>query len=207
MPKITEIKIREDKVTVEFDNQEKFILPPLVFSNYQLSSSQDISEDLYYDLKKQSDKFKAKQKGLDFLARKDRSVAEVKKYLKRINLSDSIIDETLDSFISLGYLNDYDFARKYASYWLRHKVIGELLLKKKLYEKGLQREIIEQVLKEEDVFQINLDEIYSLAQKKYRSLEGKVNKKAKLANFLRQRGFGSEVVFKMINRVTQEKEE
>lgn len=87
---------------------------------------------------------RAKQKAMDLLKMQDRSVHELCSKLKDQYYPDSIIDETLRYINRYGYLDDERFATNYIKNRMDHK--SKRILQQELLQKGVDGDLIEQVL-------------------------------------------------------------
>ncbi|MCP4137970.1 MAG: RecX family transcriptional regulator [bacterium] len=207
MTTITKMNYMETKVRVEFDNGERFDLPFEIVSRFRLSTGTEINEETYTRLFEEWTRFRCKRKALDYLAIRNRSTSEMKLALKKKKFPSDMIDETVEELVTAGYINDMDFALRFVKSKIKSKSIGENLLRKELFQKGLSREIIDQALEEGGARDIDFERLYETAQKKYKSSEGKKNRMQKLSYFLYQRGFKSETVNQILKRLKSEEEE
>lgn len=77
---------------------------------------------------------------LTYLARKDRSKAEVRRFLKRRGASPPAIEAVLQRLGRYGYVNDEAFAERWARSRLTRGPMGRLRLERELLTKGVGRE-------------------------------------------------------------------
>jgi regulatory protein len=204
MPQILNIKYNDSSIKVELDTGESLILPIEVFSMYSISAGKIVDSLLYQQLKEESTRFTCKQQALNYLAIRSRSEQEVRNYLIRKRYPKDIIDEILTGIKDKGYIDDYDYAVRYISSKKKSKVIGQNLLKRDLYRKGINKNLIKKAIKETGADLTDPDEIYELALKKLKSLKNKKNKISKLIFFLRQKGFEEESIRSVIDRLSDE---
>ncbi len=204
MPQILNIKYNDSSIKAELDTGESLILPPEVFSMYSISAGKIVDSLLYQQLKEESARFTCKLQALNFLAVRSRSEQEVRNYLIKKGFSKDIINEILTAIKDRGYINDYDYAVRYISSKKKSKVIGQNLLKRDLYRKGIDKNLIRKAIKETGADLTDPEEIYKLALKKMKNLENKKNKISKLIFFLRQKGFEEESIRSVIDRFSDE---
>ncbi len=201
MPEILNIKYSDTFIKVDIDTGESLMLPVEVFNMYSISAGKILDSLLYQQLKEESTRFTCKQQALNYLAMRSRSEQEVRNYLLKKGFSKDIINEIMIGIKDSGYLDDYDYALRYISNKKRSKVIGQNLLKRDLYKKGINKNLIRKALKETGADLTNPDEIYELALRKMKSLENKKNKIAKLIFFLKSKGFEDDAIRAVVDRI------
>ncbi len=150
----------------------------------------------------------AYNKSISYLGYRSRSRKEVAVYLERKGFSTEVIEKTLEKLESYRFVNDDDFARL----WVRNrkygKLMGRRIINQELIHKGVDREIIEDALKEiteED----ELRKAIQLAQKtlpKYSKLMKK-EQAYKTGQVLARKGFGWEVIRKALRAVWDQTED
>ncbi len=128
--------------------------------------------------------------------------SEVKQRLAREGFSETAIETAIEELIDSGHIRD----RKYAENWvvrrLKSNPRGKTLLKRELLDKGVDREVAEQVVAEietEDETTVAL-QIAQKRVKRYRQLPVHVAKR-RLHGFLARRGFGSEIVRQVLEQI------
>lgn len=205
MIEIVEIKYRETHIQLTLDTGEVFQVPGNITGHLTLKKGLALDTAMYEYLKDESERFTCRRKALDYLSLRNRTVQELRMLLKKKNFSESIISEILDSLTSAGYINDYKYAVDYISARRRNKVIGDSLLKSELYRKGVPSKSIDKAIRKSDDAPVEFEDIYRESLKKLARIEHKKNKPAKIALFLRQRGFDSGIIRKVIDRMKEEK--
>lgn len=142
----------------------------------------DLNSFLYEDLK-----IKATRKALSLLSYKPRTEREMRDKLKENEYDDEIIGVTLERLISLGYINDYDYAITYIE--SRLSTYGMYRIKSDLFRKGIASEIVDRASSDCDVDQS--DEIRELFAKKLKSCDGLTNEKRynRVMSYMLRKGF------------------
>jgi regulatory protein len=129
---------------------------------------------------------KAKNRALNFLSFRPRSIHETRHFLQLKRYSQEIIDQTLTFLIETGFLDDAKFAAWWVDSRCRAHPSGPIKLKTELKQKGVSAEIINQAT--------NLDYLKlakSAAQKFARRLtetDPQIRLR-KLQNYLQRQGF------------------
>jgi regulatory protein len=83
-----------------------------------------------------------------FLAVRPRSVAETTRRLRQLGFPDQLAEQVVAQLVELDYLDDEAFARAWVESRDRSRPRGELALRRELAQKGVGREIVDQVLAE-----------------------------------------------------------
>jgi regulatory protein len=81
-----------------------------------------------------------------FLEARPRSTAEVRRRLSTMGYRAALVDETLSRLTELGYLDDEAFARSWVASRDRARPRGAHALRRELQLKGVDRELIDEVL-------------------------------------------------------------
>lgn len=136
---------------------------------------------------------------LTFLARKDRSEAEVRRYLARRGASPPAVEAVLRQLVRYGYVNDQAFAERWARSRIARRPAGRLRLEQELLTKGVERETarraVDRVLEgqsERDLAQRFLAQRFG--GRKPRSL-------AQVIAVLSRQGFDAEVIEALCDRM------
>ena len=136
-----------------------------------------------------------------------RSQYEVTCKLKQKGFSDEIINETLDFFADLGYLDDLKFAQLWVSSRIRTKPRSKRFLEYELKNKGIAEDIIIQAVAE-----VDQDQEYSLAKdiaikrfSKMSNLDKNIVKR-RLVGILGRRGFNRYIVYNVLKEVVDNNE-
>jgi regulatory protein len=87
------------------------------------------------------------EKGLTFLERRDRTVAEVRERLAKLRFEKDVADAAIAKLEELGYLNDAVFARRYLR-MLIGKGHGRLRVVQEMRNKGFAGELARQTIDE-----------------------------------------------------------
>lgn len=146
---------------------------------------------------------KTKQTALKSLAKRPRSVYEVRKKLEEAGVSAQTIEETIEYCLGLDYLNDARLARDWISWRLREKPAGKLLIRFELRIRGIDEATIEAALVQQYNDQNELLYAVTAARKKsqaYRTLERETAER-RLRAFLSRRGFPYSIVGEAIDQI------
>lgn len=143
---------------------------------------------------------------LVLLAARDRTRYEVSRLLTAKGFAPNDSDAALDRLSEQGYLDDRRFADSWARGRLRTKPMGPHRLGRELRSKGVEEDLVREVLKE--VYEAGEDEAARRAiAGKLRQLSGlsAASRAGRLARFLQGRGFSHEVIWRLLREGEQGK--
>lgn len=142
---------------------------------------------------------------------RQRSEEEVRDYLRNLSfkrkvkdqeeISLFIVDTTVARLKELKLINDLDFAKNWVD--ARRKKKGPRVIKQELFQKGIDREIIEQVISEQGTDYSGQGVAEQLLEKKMRVWKNlpKMELRKKAFDFLLRRGFEYDVVKEVVNKI------
>ncbi len=149
---------------------------------------------------------KARQLGIRYLGRADRTVDQIRQRLVRASFSEVVIEQVLADFAQRRWLDDEQFARRWISSRLEKKPAGARRLASDLHQRGLAPETVARVLEE---FSGTLDspaamvELLRRQRGRYAGLDEQKAKR-RMLNFLRRRGYTEEGAWRALNQVWKE---
>jgi regulatory protein len=83
-----------------------------------------------------------------FLAVRPRSVGETRRRLRHLGYPQALVDQVVERFAEVGYLDDAGFARAWVESRDRARPRGETALRRELAQKGVARAVVDEVLGE-----------------------------------------------------------
>jgi regulatory protein len=159
----------------------------------------EVTRDYLNEILETEEYQKCLSKTYDYISRRLHSEKELKTKL-RGKFSSQNIHKAIDKLKELGYIND----RKFAEMWVEQRQIsrGKYVLNQELIKKGVDKELIAEVLAEKANDPENEFEIASnLAIKKLKEGMSKDEVYLKIGGYLSRRGFSYEIVKKVINDI------
>lgn len=202
--KITKIEIqKKDKhrYNIFIDGVFAFGLYEDSVLKYGLRTGDELNEEKIKEMREFDEFGYGKKTAYSFLAYKPRSKKDLVKKLKQKKLSDKIIEDIIELLEKQKYLDDKIYAKNYLEDKLNSKPIGKRLAKLKLFEKGIDKELIETTINEN----YSEDKEFELAQKLMKKYEKKVkfkdmaDKKNKCYRYLISKGFDYEIAGRVLN--------
>ncbi|GAB6144935.1 regulatory protein RecX [Desulfocicer niacini] len=141
---------------------------------------------------------------LRFLAPRPRSVAEMQRHLTKKEIPPGLMDLTLEKLMNENLLNDEEFARMFVESRERHKPRSRFALGCELRQKGIEENIIDQILEGMD----EQTSAWNAVRSRLRSWQhlDMESLRKKVFNYLRYRGFGYEISLNTWNSVVSEME-
>lgn len=143
---------------------------------------------------------------------RNRSEKEVRDYLKNLSfkrkvkdqeeISALMIDATVEVLNRKGLLNDEQFAKDWVEARRKSKNKGKIALKQELFQKGVAKEIVDQVVSEEHTTESEEQLATQALEKKLKSWKNlpTLELKKKAYEFLMRRGFEYPVVKQVVEK-------
>lgn len=203
--KITAIKTQKrnsQRVNIYLDGEFAFGLSRIVAARLQIGK--ELDKEKIVSLKAQDQEEKAYQRVLNYLSYRLRSEQEVRQFLKRHEFSDLTIDAVIQRLHSSGLVDDHMFAELWVENRLEFRPRGRRALAAELRQKGINNNIIDDVLHDIDDNEVALQ----LAQKqasKYEQLDWQEFRR-KLSAYLARRGFYYQTIAPIVKQIWSELE-
>jgi regulatory protein len=195
-------------VVIYFDNDEVLFLSVDIFYKSGLKKNDEISDDRFSSLIKENRLFHIKQRAFLYLGRRQHSTYELRIKLKQKGYETELINEVLDDLKNKNYLDDTEFAKIFVEEKIKLKLWGEQKLRSELIKRGINSEIISDVLRDIISEEDKLNNVMTIASKKYDTLRNrKLDKdviKKKLITFLNSRGYNYAVIKEVCNELIKE---
>jgi regulatory protein len=173
-----------------------------------LQVEQELLPEQLEQLRSEEAEQQAVDRALNYLSFRPRSREEVRRYLRRKEIPPEIIEAALARLDRLDFVND----RAFAEFWIETRgqfnPRGAHALKNELRMKGVEREVVDELVDDEQ------DEERALraGRKKAMSLVNVPNMdyarfRNRLGSFLQRRGFGYEVTTRTVRALWEELKE
>lgn len=202
--KITSIEKqkKEGRYNIFLDGEFAFGLYKETIYEFGLRVNDEITPKQAEEIKTRDEIGFGKRVAYRFLNYKQRSEKEVRKKLKEKKLSDGSIDIVISSLKDLKYINDESYAKSYLQSKILRKPEGKRVLKMKLADKGIPKEIAESIISEQYPPETETEKAAELLKKYEKKVRAKTpaEKKQKCFRFLLSKGFD----FDTINEVLRQ---
>jgi len=199
------------KVKILFDDASFIMVSYEIALESGLRKNDDLNDKQKEELIRRNELFQIKNSAFGYLSRRLHSKSELKIKLAQKKYSKELINEVIDYLIEKNYLNDREFAEKYAQEKVTFRKIGTGKVKGELFKKGIDREVIEEVLSRFNDDPIVMENAIILAQKKLlfysaKSLTGQ-QKKQKLYAYLLGKGFQGNIISEILDQLEFDQED
>ncbi len=141
-----------------------------------------------------------RQRALEYLGKREYSYTELGQKLKAFAEESDDIPALLDDFKKRGWLSDARFTEQVVH--ARSHKFGSARIAHELSQKGVSPELIQNAI--EKVKDNELENAKEIWRKKYNATPTSRDEWARQARFLQSRGFGFDVIKKVLNTKTDE---
>ena len=149
----------------------------------------------------------AKQTALDYLAYKPRTEQEVRRKLRKQDVSRPVVDDVIARLYELEYLDDESYAHDYAHNRFSSKKYGPVRIRRELEERGIDRHLAEAAV--DELFSEKSAEgaAWAHAEKRWPRLADEDDprrRRQKLYRYLRRRGFTADTIRPILDELERE---
>lgn len=137
------------------------------------------------------------------LNRRDYTVYEISQKMKKYQPDEKIIQDTVAKLVENGYINDERRATNLINSYIKKE--SSYKIKKRLADKGVSREVIQEVLEECVNEELESEVAQSLLIKKFKTYNPEL--KQKYASYLAGRGYNWDIISKAIEHLKRETDE
>lgn len=203
MPVITKIKPQKNKkrVNIYLDDKFGFGLDLGDYMKLGLKVEQVLSDIEITEILKKAELQKTLDKLLRFATHRPRSEKEIDNWLRKYKVHQSLITDLFNKLKRLELLDD----KKFAEWWVEQRMSfrpkSKRILNYELRIKGINKNIIEDVLSEVKIDEEKIAK-EMLAKKIYKWEKlPKFEAKRKMSEFLARKGFGWDVIKKVVKEI------
>ncbi|KKP47734.1 MAG: Regulatory protein RecX [Candidatus Woesebacteria bacterium GW2011_GWA1_33_30] len=195
MPIITSIKPQKNnkRVNIYLDNEFGFGLDLENFVKFHLKVDQELTDEQITKIVKDAEFQKILDKLLRFAMLRPRSKKEINDYLKRKKVHENIKEELFSRLESFELINDEQFAKWWVEQRQSFSPKSKRVLSSELLIKGIDREIIKNILEETKIDEVKLaKDLIEQKSYKWEKLDDKI-KRQKINQYLAGKGFSWEI--------------
>jgi len=203
MKKITAIvaqKKHPNRVNIHLDGEFAFGLAKITAA--WLRVGQELDEKKIEQLQAEDARERALQQALLFLSYRARSESEIRQNLRKHEIPETVIEETIGRLRRDGLANDDQFASAWVENRSTFRPRSRRMMALELRQKGLDDESMKSALKDVDDDALAYEAALKRAPR-FKSLEWSEFRK-KLSDFLARRGFPYSVVAPVVSRIWNE---
>ena len=197
---VEKIKKSKEKFSVYIDGRFSFSIAEDDYLSLHLYDKSELSQDEIDYIKNTINFRAAKNYALKYLSYKLRTEKEVRMKLQDDGFHSDSNEKALEELTALGYINNKIFVQKYVYDRSKLKPKSKKLIKMELLGKGIQEDIIDEVLNDWNVDEASVAE--SLVKRKFGKYDLEDEKiKRKAYMFLKHRGFCHDVIESAIGKM------
>ena len=189
---------KRKRISVYIDEEFAFTVLPRTWSASGLHVGMDVDEEMLNELLANSRLDEGKQKALDLLSRKSYTTKQLANKLSA-KVGQEAAQSAIERMSDLGLVDDENYARQYVQELCNYKLYGRKRIAQKLYERGIEKTIAEDVLAEIDP-QTEQDNALVLLNKKLFRGSTPVDKDKAYA-FLYRYGYTSDVISRVLSQL------
>ncbi|GHO85463.1 regulatory protein RecX [Dictyobacter formicarum] len=194
-----------DRTSIFVDGHFLIGVNTLIVLKMGLRLDQELTPVQVQQLEQEEALQKAVDRAMNYLSFRPRSREEVRRYLRQKQTPAELIDAVIERLNQLDLINDETFA----SFWIesreRFRPKGAQAIKNELKMKGVKREVIDEVVTDEQDEELALRAGRKKAQSLLRQADIDYNAfRTKLGPFLQRRGFSYEVTKRVVQQLWEE---
>lgn len=187
---ITKIQaLTKQKYRIFLDGESAFTVYKGELSRYHLEEGAVLPPEVYEELVNGVLKKRATLRAMHILERTDKTEAQLRKKLEESEYPKEAVESAIAYVTSYGYLDDRRYAKHYIEWKKQGK--GKARLKMELVQKGISREIIEEVLESTDFGETREMIRQIILKKRKTNIPMNEKEKQRLYGFLMRKGFSS----------------
>ena len=187
---ITKIQaLTKQKYRIFLDGESAFAVYKGELSRYHLEEGAVLPPEVYEELVNRVLKKRATLRAMHILERTDKTEAQLRRKLEESEYPKEAVESAIAYVTSYGYLDDRRYAEHYIEWKKQGK--GKARLKMELVQKGISREIIEEVLESTDFGETREMIRQIILKKRKTNIPMNEKEKQRLYGFLMRKGFSS----------------
>lgn len=190
------VELDKKRYQVYLDEEFAFVLYKGEIRKYKIAVGKPLAQTAYQELVQEVLPKRAKLRAMNLLTKRPYTEKKLRQKLAEGKYPEGIIDIALAYVKSYGYIDDEAYARDYISYHMASE--SPLRIRQKLMEKGIDSDIINTCLEEQDeeaVRELQIRQIQQLAQKKnHGQIPADPQKSAKVIQYLLRKGYALSLI-------------
>jgi regulatory protein len=184
----------EDRVSVFLDGEFAFGVHEDIAVKHRLREGKTLTPDERRDIEADE-------------AYKPRTEQEVRRKLKKREVSPPVIDDVIARLYELEYLDDEAYAHDYAHNRFSSKKYGPVRIRRELEERGVDRHLAEQAVDELFAEVDATAAAWTHAEKRWPRLDGEDDprrRRQKMYRYLRRRGFTTDTIRPILDQLERD---
>lgn len=190
------VELDKKRYQVYLDEEPAFVLYKGEIRKYKIADGNPLAQAVYQEIMQEVLPKRAKLRAMNLLTKRPYTEKKLRQKLAEGKYPEEIIDIALSYVKSYGYIDDEAYARDYIAYHITAE--SPLRIRQKLMEKGIDGDIINACLEEQDeeaMRELQIRQIQQLAQKKsHGQMPTDPRESAKVIQYLLRRGYAMNLV-------------
>ena len=201
---ITKIEVQKkntDRVNIYVDDEFFMAIYTELVYSFNLKKGMEIDVENFKSILNQEMLLKAKNKALNILSKADQSERKIREKLST-DFEEETIDNVIEFLLKNKFIDDDLLAQKIVNTNVNLNKYGKNKIKQNLYNKGLSKESINEVILEIDVDKEFENAMY-LAKKRYERVKNEDKNKIhqKISQHLAYKGFDYDIIKRVLNKL------
>ena len=197
---ITAIEPRKKGLSALYiDGEFAMKLDTEVLLAHRFDVGREIDDEALHDCVLDSQLKRCKDKAMWLISYRDHSRRELFDKLKK-DYPEDVAEAAVTRMEELGLINDASYARRYTADLINVKHLSERGIRQKLYEKGIDRDLIDEILDETELDES--EQIRAVIEKKYAGGLDDEKIRRRAVNALQRLGFGYGSIKSVLNEYT-----
>ena len=191
------IRQKGGRFRIVLDNGLAFPLYRQEMEAYRLEEDCVIPEDVWQEICEEILSKRAKKRALYLLQKQDRTRKELLSRILRDGYPEEIAKQAVESMEAYGYINDRHYAEVYIRY--HQEKLSRTMLRRKLEEKGVDRDVIEEALEAE--YESDEEQMIRnlLVKRHFDPEKADAKERQKTYAFLMRKGFPQDLIRRMLS--------
>lgn len=135
-------KLKNGQYKLNFDDDSNCLLHEDLILKYNLLINKEVSKENLQQLQEENLSYVAYGLALDYLKIKMRSKKEIKEYLLKKEVKETLIDDAINILTNQGYLNDESYCKAFINDKINLTSDGPYKIKENLIKLGIKEDII-----------------------------------------------------------------
>ncbi|MBQ7218629.1 MAG: regulatory protein RecX [Ruminococcus sp.] len=197
---ITAIEPRKKGLSALYiDGEFAMKLDTEVILAHRFDVGREITDEALHDCVLDSDRKRCKDKAMWLISFRDHSRRELLDKLRK-DYPEDVAEAAVDRLEELGLIDDGRYARRYTADLINLKHLSERGIRQKLREKGIDRDLIDEILEETEVDED--EQIRTIIEKKYASKLNDEKLRRRAVAALQRLGFSYQSIKSVLNEYT-----
>lgn len=191
--------LSKGKRRLHLDNGEVWVLYSGELRTCSLAEGTELSQEQYGQIRREIIGKRAKKRAMHLLEKMDRTEQQLRQKLLEGEYPEDLVEDAINYVKSYHYVDDARYADCYVRLRGASKSRGKLLVE--LQQKGVDRELADQVLAQYEDERDEQQMILELLQKRhYDPQTASLQEQRRMYGYLMRRGFQSSDIYKAIGR-------